>query len=32
MYFLYKNEHRIFKAFETTIGRGVRQKGEKWRA
>jgi hypothetical protein len=26
MYFLYKNEYRIFKPVETTIRRGLRQK------
>jgi hypothetical protein len=31
MYFLYKNEYRIFKPVEITIGRGLRQKGEKQR-
>jgi hypothetical protein len=31
MYFLYKNEYRIFKPVEITIRRGLRQKGEKWR-
>jgi hypothetical protein len=29
MYFLYKNEYRIFKPAEITIRRGLRQKGEK---
>jgi hypothetical protein len=29
MYFLYKNEYRIFKPVEISIRRGVRQKGEK---
>jgi hypothetical protein len=29
MYFLYKNEYRIFKPVEITIRRGLRQKGEK---
>jgi hypothetical protein len=31
MYFLYKNECRIFKPVEITIRRGLRQKGEKWK-
>jgi hypothetical protein len=31
MYFLYKNEYRIFKLVEITIGRRLRKKGEKWR-
>jgi hypothetical protein len=31
VYFLYKNECRIFKSFEITIRWGLRQKGEKWR-
>jgi hypothetical protein len=31
MYFLYKNEYRVFKPFEFTIRRGLRQKGEKYR-
>jgi hypothetical protein len=29
MYFLYKNEYRIFKPIEITIRRGLRYKGEK---
>jgi hypothetical protein len=29
MYSLYKNEYRIFKAVETTIRRGLREKEEK---
>jgi hypothetical protein len=29
MYFLYKNEYRIFKSIETTIRKGLRQKKEK---
>jgi hypothetical protein len=29
MYFLYKNEYRIFKLVETTIRRGLSWKGEK---
>jgi hypothetical protein len=31
MYFLYKNDYRIFKPVETTIRRRLRKKGEKWR-
>jgi hypothetical protein len=31
MYFLYKNEYRIFKSVEVTIRRGLKEKGEKWR-
>jgi hypothetical protein len=31
MYFLYKNEYRIFKPVEVIVRRGIRQKGEKWR-
>jgi hypothetical protein len=31
MYFLYKNEYRIFKPVETTTRRGPRQKGKKYR-
>jgi hypothetical protein len=31
MYFLYKNEYRIFKPVEITIRRGLRYKGGKWR-
>jgi hypothetical protein len=29
LYFLFKNEHRIFKSVEITKRRGLRQKGEK---
>jgi hypothetical protein len=29
MYFLYKNEYRIFKPAEITIRKGLQQKGEK---
>jgi hypothetical protein len=29
MYYLYKNEYRIFKPVEATIKRGIRQKEEK---
>jgi hypothetical protein len=29
MYFLHKNEYRIFKSVEITIRRGQRQKGKK---
>jgi hypothetical protein len=29
MYFLYKNEYRIFKPVEITVRRGLREKGEK---
>jgi hypothetical protein len=29
MYFLYRNEYRIFKPVEITMRRGLRQKGEK---
>jgi hypothetical protein len=28
IYFLYKNEYRIFKPVEITIKRGLRQKGK----
>jgi hypothetical protein len=31
MYFLYKNEYRIFKPVEITIRRRLREKEEKWR-
>jgi hypothetical protein len=31
MYFLYKNEYRIFKPVEIIIGRALRYKGEKQR-
>jgi hypothetical protein len=31
MYFPYKNEYRIFKPVEMSRGRGLREKGEKWR-
>jgi hypothetical protein len=31
MYFLYKNEHTIFKPVEITRGRGLREKGGKKR-
>jgi hypothetical protein len=30
IYFLYKNEYRIFKPVEITIRRALRSKGEKW--
>jgi hypothetical protein len=31
MYFLYKDEYRIFKSIEITMIRGTGYKAEKWR-